>query len=223
MNPTCPVCARPAAADSPSPHGLCPDCLGDGLAEVFDLCLAHRSDDPMQLLEALMRRPGCPMHGPIHHILVGAALLTAYKNAGGDLSLPEALLETARRGRQVPPAACGFWGACGAGIATGQFVSIATGTGPLSTESWGLANRMTAAALERIGSFGGPRCCKRDSSLAVLTAVDFAAEHLGIRMTSRPPVCRRSDRNEQCLKHRCPFHPGSAVAGERADEEGENS
>lgn len=29
----------------------------------------------------------CHMHGPEHHIMVGAALLTAYKNAGGDIDL----------------------------------------------------------------------------------------------------------------------------------------
>ena len=39
----------------------------------------------------MMDLPFCHMHGPEHHALVGAALLTAYKNAGGDLDLESAL------------------------------------------------------------------------------------------------------------------------------------
>ena len=42
------------------------------------------------------------MHGPEHHVLVGSALLTAYKNCGGDLDLNEALSLMEERGKQVP-------------------------------------------------------------------------------------------------------------------------
>jgi len=33
------------------------------------------------------------MHGPEHHGRIGAALLTAYKNAGGIIDLPSAMLD----------------------------------------------------------------------------------------------------------------------------------
>jgi hypothetical protein len=89
----------------------------------------------------------CHMHGPEHHVMVGAALLTAYRNAGGQLDLPRALQEMLHRGKQVPGGACGYWGACGAGLSTGMFVSIATGSTPLAKEAWGLSNRMTGLAL----------------------------------------------------------------------------
>ena len=79
------------------------------------------------------------------------------------MSLEEALHEMMRRGGEVPGGACGFWGACGAGISTGMFMSIITGSTPLQTDAWGLSNQMTAAALAKIGEVGGPRCCKRDS------------------------------------------------------------
>ena len=51
----------------------------------------------------------------------------AYKNAGGEIDLPEALLEMMNRGKAVPGGTCGFWGACGAGISTGMFISIISG------------------------------------------------------------------------------------------------
>ena len=155
-----------------------------------------------------MDLPFCHMHGPEHHVMVGAALLTAYKNAGGDLKIEEALREMYSRGKAVPGGSCGFWGACGAGVSAGQFFAIASGSTPLALQPWGLSNRMTAAALESIGRHGGPRCCKRDSYLAILTAIDFAAEHLGVQMEKFRPVCRRSRLNGQCLGKQCPFFGG---------------
>ena len=92
------------------------------------------------------------------------------------------LMEMMKRGRNVPGGICGFWGACGAGISTGMYVSIITKASPLTEESWGLSNLMTSKALEKIGKIGGPRCCKRDSYLAILAAIDFTEEHFGIKM-----------------------------------------
>ena len=37
-------------------------------------------------------------------------MLTAYKNAGGDIDLEEALQEMHERGKQYPGGSCGFWG-----------------------------------------------------------------------------------------------------------------
>ena len=189
-------------------HYVCSDCHTQGMDSIFGLCLGETSQNPLHILEKMMAMPFCHMHGPEHHVMVGAALLTAYKNAGGVLDLAAALPEMYRRGKAVPGGACGFWGACGAGVSAGQFLSIATGATPLASESWGLSNRMTARALESIGSIGGPRCCKRDSYLAVLTAIDFAAEHLNVNMEKTLPVCTRSGQNNQCIGMRCPFIGG---------------
>jgi hypothetical protein len=166
------------------------------------------SCDPIEIIGKMMDMPFCHMHGPEHHVMVGAALLTAYKNTGGELNLERALQEIYNRGKQVPGGACGFWGACGAGISAGQFMSIATQSTPLAQEPWGLSNRMTSKALGSIGKVGGPRCCKRDSYLAVLAAIDFAAEHLNVHMEKSVPVCTRSGQNNQCIGKRCPFAGG---------------
>ena len=152
-----------------------------------------------------MAEPFCHMHGPEHHVMVGSALLTAFKNAGGDINLEEALMEMQSRGKSVPGGACGFWGACGAGISSGMFVSIISKASPLTQESWGLSNLMTSKALEGIGKIGGPRCCKRDSYLAILAAIDFVKEHFGIEMEKKQIVCIHSDVNNQCIGSRCPF------------------
>jgi len=186
-------------------HFVCDECHTQGIDSMIHVCLNETSKNPVEIMDRLMDQPFCHMHGPEHHVMVGAALLTAYKNAGGKLDLEKALMEMISRGREVPGGVCGFWGACGAGISCGIFISIVTGSTPLEVEPWGLSNRMTSAALGKIGAVGGPRCCKRDSFLAILTAVEFVKEHLHVEMESSPVVCRRSSQNNQCIGKRCPF------------------
>ena len=137
--------------------------------------------------------------------MVGAALLTAYRNAGGDVDLKTALSEMIARGKRVPGGACGFWGACGAGISSGMFVSIISGSTPLSEEPFSLSHRMTARSLEAIAEIGGPRCCKRDSYLSILAAIDFVKEHFAVEMEKPKIICEHSARNARCVGKRCPF------------------
>lgn len=186
-------------------HYVCSECHTAGIDSIFGVCLSETSRDPAAILNRMMKLPFCHMHGPEHHIMVGAALLAAYRNAGGGIDLQKALSEMKNRGQEVPGGVCGFWGACGAGISAGIFVSIVTGSTPLAGEAFGLSNRMTARSLEAIGAVGGPRCCKRDSYLSILSAVDFVKENLGVEMTRPEIVCSFSARNNQCLGARCPF------------------
>ncbi len=186
-------------------HYICNECHTRGIDVIFDVCLAEMSKDPVHILNQMMALPFCHMHGPEHHVMVGASLLTAYKNAGGEIDLKKALNEMRNRGQGVPGGVCGFWGACGAGISSGIFVSIISGSTPLARQPFGLSNRMTARSLEAIGSVGGPRCCKRDSYLSILSAIDFVKEHFGVEMEKPRIVCGFSSKNNQCLGKGCPF------------------
>lgn len=137
--------------------------------------------------------------------MVGAALLTAYKNAGGDIDLHSSLIEMMNRGKSVPGGSCGFWGACGAGISSGMFVSIISKSTPLENEPFALSHKMTAKSLEKIGEIGGPRCCKRDSFISILAAIDFVKDKFGIEMEKPKVVCNYSNQNNQCIGKRCTF------------------
>lgn len=184
---------------------VCNECHTKGMDSIIGICLAETSVNPVYIIEKLMSQSFCHMHGPEHHVMVGAALLTAYKNAGGDIDLAEALVEMINRGKSVPGGACGFWGACGAGISTGIFIAILSKSTPLTNEPFALSNQMTSTALGRIGEVGGPRCCKRDSFLSILAAVDFVQEHFHIKMEKPEIVCEYSHENNQCIGRRCPF------------------
>lgn len=193
-------------------HFVCDECHTSGMDEIISICFNSKSLNPIEILEEMMSMSSCHMHGPEHHTMVGSALLTAYKNAGGEIDLKEALYEMQKRGKQVPGGACGFWGACGAGISAGIYVSIALQATPLAKESWGLSNQMTAKALDAIGQNGGPRCCKRDSYLAIMEAVAFTSEKMGVEMELEEIRCLRSHLNNQCINKDCPFYKKKKVA-----------
>lgn len=188
-------------------HYVCNDCHTKGLDTILGVCLSESSKDPVHILKEMMKLPFCHMHGPEHHVMVGAALLTACHNAGADFDLAKALTEMQNRGRQIPGGACGFWGACGAGISSGIAVSILSGSTPLKEKEWGLSNQMTSLSLSRIGEIGGPRCCKRDSFLSVLAATEFFRENFGIELETSKITCEFYPLNNQCIQKRCPFHP----------------
>lgn len=189
-------------------HYVCNECHTNGIDTIIGVCLNEISANPIKIFEKLVSLPLCHMHGPEHHIIIGSALLTAYKNAGGDIDLQTALSEMQARGKKVPGGACGFWGACGAAISSGMFVSIITKATPLSGKEWGLSNLMTSHSLKEIGEIGGPRCCKRNSYTAIINAVNFVKENLGIKMLKTEIRCVHSIKNNQCLKKKCPYYNG---------------
>ncbi|MBQ5437205.1 MAG: SAM-dependent methyltransferase [Firmicutes bacterium] len=206
---TCDICGRREASNTRCVNGhyVCNTCHKKGLDSILGLCMSETSKDPVKIIKKMMSMPFCHMHGPEHHVMVGAALLTAYKNAGGDIDLKKALDTMMIRGGQVPGGACGNWGACGAGISSGIFVSIISGSTPLAEEPFSLAHGMTSRSLARIGQVGGPRCCKRGSFISILEAVDYVREHFGVEMEKPQVVCGWFNKNNQCTEERCPFHP----------------
>ena len=209
----CEICHRTESSKTRCVNGhyVCNECHTKGLDAIVSLCRGETSKNPIEIIEKMMSQPFCHMHGPEHHVMVGAALLTAYKNSGGDIDLENALFEMMSRGKQVPGGVCGFWGACGAAISTGIFMSIISKSNPLTVEPFALSNGMTSASLAKIAEIGGPRCCKRDSFLSIISAVQFVKEKSGVEMEIEKPVCSFSPKNNQCIGRRCPFSPANQI------------
>ncbi len=163
----------------------------------------------MEIAEAVMDDASFPMHNFAHHYLVPAVLLAdvCAKNDVRPEEFEKKLEEALKRAKNVLPAFCGLYGACGAAVGCGIFMSVYTGTTPLSKESWALCNYATAGALSKMASLGGPRCCKRNTFAALLFMKKYVAQHLGT-VISLPEniVCSFSKFNGECLKEECPYY-----------------
>lgn len=170
-------------------------------------CLQEKSRNPIDIFNRIAEKDYIRIHGPEHHVLDGAAILTAFANAGGSIDLKKALVELVKRGSQMPGATCGQWGVCGAVSSMGAALSIIDGTGPLSTDSsWGEHMRFTSAALGDLAEVGGPRCCKRDAYLSFLKAIEFINARYDVELEKSDIKCGFSKNNQQCIKGRCPFY-----------------
>jgi hypothetical protein len=155
-----------------------------------------------------MRNPVVKMHGPEHHFLLPAVLITSYYNIKKNYREKDMKLKEARlRASTILGGFCGSHGDCGAAVGTGIFISLITNSTPLSIEGWKLSNLMTAKSLHIIANRGGPRCCKRNTYLAILEAVKFLKQNFGVVMHIRKDIrCEFNDFNEECLKEKCQFY-----------------
>ena len=192
-------------------HYVCDRChslKGNDLIQEF--CEKTDMTDPLAMARILMSHPHIKMHGPEHHFLVPAALIAAWRNASpGAGDGRESLKKARQRAENVLGGFCGFYGDCGAAVGTGIAVSVLTGATPLSREEWRLANLMTAKSLLTIAHHGGPRCCKRNSFLAIREAVGFMREYLGKNIPGEEDLkCGYTHLNKECLKEECPFFEG---------------
>lgn len=191
-------------------HYVCDRChslAGNDLVEQY--CIRSSSREPLKMALDLMKHPQIKMHGPEHHFLVPAVLVTAYHNIKKtDAGRKRSDLKKARqRAEKVLGGFCGFYGDCGAAVGTGIAVSILTGATPLSRLEWRLSNLMTAKSLFTIANHGGPRCCKRNSFLAILEAAAFFQENLEITIPVNPDLkCEFHTLNKECLAGECSFY-----------------
>lgn len=174
--------------------------------KIIEECIKTNEINPIKLFYKIASKDFVRMHGPEHHLLDGACILTAFYNAGGNIDLKLALKKLCEQSEKMPGAICGQWGVCGAVTSIGAALAIIDNTGPLSKEDWGLHMQFTSNALMELGKTGGPRCCKRDAFFAMKTAVKFINKNYCVKISGENIKCMFSKMNEQCLKERCPFY-----------------
>ncbi|MDO4502322.1 MAG: DUF5714 domain-containing protein [Coriobacteriia bacterium] len=213
---TCAVCGKEEMGTTACEggHYVCNTCHRQGGVDFMrKLCVLSRSKNAVEILTQAMEDKSVYPNGPEHHTMVGAALLTAYYNAGGKIgggrmTKGDALKELQARSMQVPGGTCGFWGCCGAATSAGQALSIINGSTPLKRDEWGQCQRLTSTILGHLADQGGPRCCKRTGYTALLDGTDFLNEHFNVRMERPESVtCRFRAGNKQCLRRECPYFP----------------
>lgn len=205
----CDICGEYfEAEESCEKHFVCYHCEHKQTRlKIIEYCLSTKESNPITLATQLMQLSGVPIHGPVHHLILPATLLTAYYNEKKDIDLQAALKEADTRSMEVPGAACASWGACGAAIGSGMFVSILKDVGPLSFDSWREVGQLTARSIDKISSLGGPRCCKRDTYLALNEATLYSNNNLDTHFSTEKPTCVFFINNKQCKGKNCPFFP----------------
>lgn len=160
-----------------------------------------------------MADPRCPAFGPLHHFVVGATLLACWRNAEAapdrEALMRADLEEMAARSSHVPGATCTRWGVCGAAASAGMAYAIVRDNAPLREEGWQEGQLLVSELLALIARSGSPRCCKRDSRVAVAAAVPHFNAIGGpqMRESNVAPTCATFPQNSACMGADCPFYP----------------
>ncbi|MGN0771818.1 MAG: DUF5714 domain-containing protein [Christensenellales bacterium] len=166
-----------------------------------------KSCSPIEIVKEMMHKDCIAIHGPEHHFLDGAAFLTAYSNAGGNIDLELCLDNLAQRTQKMPGAMCAYWGVCGSVASVGAALSIIHDTQPLSNNQYYKDNLdFTSRVLAKMSAIGGPRCCKRNAFLSLSYACEFVREKYNVQLDSDIISCDFSSLNKQCIGDRCPFN-----------------
>jgi hypothetical protein len=188
-------------------HYICDNCHSlDAMDYIEKFCDASDDTDPIRMATTVMKNNAIKMHGPEHHFLVPAVMLSAYYNKTNGSKIKSSKIATARKRAEIVPGGfCGFYGNCGAGVGTGIFISLITDATPLSKKEWKLANLMTSKSLLSIAEHGGPRCCKRDTYLSIIESVKFIKEQFNVDLDMTGVSCGFHGANKECLSKECVF------------------
>ena len=204
---TCIVCGRhfETNVSCPNGHYICDACHGsDILEQVKRFLMTSTSSDPVELLLEVFKLPGLKMHGPEYHSIVPAVLVAAYQNSIGQRD-EAGIDEAIRRGRDIKGGSCGYHGICGAATGTGIAASVIEKATPLSGKERGNAMSLTGQALIDLSSYGGPRCCKRDS----VSSIESFIRHSGLfeKIKTTEYTCTQFPNNKDCIGTKCPYFP----------------
>jgi MoaA/NifB/PqqE/SkfB family radical SAM enzyme/SAM-dependent methyltransferase len=196
----------PSSVRCKAGHFVCDACHSKEALEVIEhLCSLSQERDMLSLFRRIREHPSIPKHGPEHHAMVPAIILTAYKNNGG--KLPENALKTAlSRGSSVMGGACGFLGMCGAASGVGIAFAILLGASPVAATARATAQKVTHAALGEIAKYEAARCCHREVWTALKIASKLCEAFLHVSVPAELEIrCDQKKYNTYCYKKACPI------------------
>ncbi len=187
-------------------HYVCDACHAkDALAVIEHLCRSSQERDMLKLFKQIRAHPSIPKHGPEHHAMVPAIIVTAYRNSGG--KLPENALKTAlSRGSSVIGGACGFLGMCGAAAGVGIGFAILLEASPVAKAARSQAQKVTHAVLGKIAEYEAARCCNREVWTALTIASSLSEDFLHVRLWAEEQTkCDQKKFNAYCYGKKCPI------------------
>ncbi len=206
----CHYCERVLAASCRCANGhfVCDDChRADAVDIIRSVCLQSSESDPVALMRTIRSHSSFHIHGPEHHVLVPAVILTALKNSGHRVAEHQ-IITAIQRGQTINGGACAFLGACGAAIGVGIAISLLIGATPYDGVKRQTVQRVTQKILGRIASYKAPRCCQRDSWLALKEASKQIEALTGETLMVNRFKCGQMSENKECIQDQCPLWGG---------------
>jgi len=206
---TCHYCNRalPSSAQCANGHFVCDDChRTDAVDIIKHMCFHSRETDAAALMQKIRSHPHVSIHGPEHHPLVPAVILTALRNSGNVIT-DEQITTAIERGSTIAGGACAFLGICGAAAGVGIAFSVLLAATPYDGNKRQDVQRVTQKVLGDICGYAAPRCCQRDCWIALKSASEMLHDKLGTTLAVAAIPCRQFSKNKECIFDKCPLWP----------------
>jgi hypothetical protein len=167
--------------------------------------MESKETDMNTLFSLIRSHPSVPLHGPEHHAMVPAVILTAFINSGG--LLPRQIILTAiERGMQIAGGSCAFSGVCGAAAGVGIAFSLILDANPYKGKQRMQVQSAVTQVMQHLSKINAARCCRRDCFLALQCAAEISEEYLAVKLFARnKEQCRQQGDNKECPGSECPF------------------
>ncbi len=196
-----------ANAQCANEHFVCDFChQTDAIKIIRHICLHSQEKNAAILMQTVRSHPNFHKHGPEHHSLMPAVILTTLRNTGHDIS-DEQINTGIERGQTIIGGACAFLGICGAAIGTGIAFSVLMAASPYDGNKRQLVQRLTQKVLGKIASYNAPRCCQRDCWIALQEASKLLQNNFRKTFEIDPIVCDQFSENKECIYDQCPLWP----------------
>ncbi len=195
-----------------SGHHVCDAChVKDSLDVMEHICLTSSETAMVALFKHIRSHRAVTVHGPEHHAMVAAVVLTTYRNLGGEVT-DKVIQKAIKRGAAVAGGSCGLSGVCGAASGVGIAFAALIGSTPKKAAKRQQVLQLTAGVLEKIASLRAARCCQRDAYLALRQAAEISPKHLGVQLLADEPYpCEQTHLNKQCAEDICPLWQGEVA------------
>jgi len=203
----CHFCNRqlPANACCADGHFVCDDChQADAVDIIRKICLYSKEIDAYALMQLIRSHPHFSIHGPEHHSMVPAVILTALKNNGNEIS-NEQVLTAIHRGTTIAGGSCAFLGMCGAAVGVGIAFSVLLEATPYDGGKRQEVQKITQYVLGEISEYAAPRCCQRDCWLALQAASKLLKDKLNMTFKVSSFPCKQFQENKECIFDECPL------------------
>ncbi|PAB60575.1 DUF5714 domain-containing protein [Anaeromicrobium sediminis] len=180
--------------------------------KINEICLTSNSLSIFELGNKLLTLDCVRMHGPEHHYLISAAVITVYCNGTKKEALKQKMLDKAlHRANLIQPGSCGYFGVCGASMAVGSAISLIENVTPYKKKELMALGKITLRSQSKIANYMGPRCCKRATYVALEDTHNWLEEQFqlaGNRINNYGSkfVCGFSNSNDTCLKGACKYY-----------------
>lgn len=189
-------------------HFICDQCHAQNSVELIKtIALEAHYSDMISFLKKVRSHPLIPLHGPEHHSLVPAIILSVYKNRGGQIT-DQDILTGIERGGDIPGGSCAFWGSCGAAIGAGIAFSIILTATPYKRKERQLVQYISTEFFKVIAHYEAVRCCQRECWLTLKKASDLSEQYLSISLSAKEElICSQFSSNKECIGKECPLWP----------------